>query len=218
MTKTAVIIGATGLVGNELLKKLLQSAYFSNVIALSRRALSIRHPKLVNHIIEFDELTQYAALFKGDVFFSCLGTTKKQAGSIAAQRRVDFDYQFIAAQLAASNGVQHYCLVSSSGANAHSTSPYLKMKGQLEEQVKQLPFARISIFQPSLLLGNRKQFRVAEKIGSVILPIITRLPLLKRYKPITGEQVAQKMLVVSCAQQSNLAYYVLDELFNLSSG
>lgn len=69
MTKTAVIIGATGLVGNELLKKLLQSAYFSNVIALSRRALSIRHPKLVNHIIEFDELTQYAALFKGDVFF-----------------------------------------------------------------------------------------------------------------------------------------------------
>ena len=213
MTKTAVIIGATGLVGNELLKKLLQSAYFSNVIALSRRALSIRHPKLVNHIIEFDELTQYAALFKGDVFFSCLGTTKKQAGSIAAQRRVDFDYQFIAAQLAASNGVQHYCLVSSSGANAHSTSPYLKMKGQLEQQVVPLAFNKISIFQPSLLIGERDHFRLAEKIGSVILPLLTKIGFLKRYKPITGKQVALKMLAVSLEQKETQKYYVLDELF-----
>ncbi|WP_372762382.1 short chain dehydrogenase [Pseudoalteromonas sp.] len=213
MTKTAVLIGATGLIGHELLQKLLHSPDFSKVIALTRRQLTVRHAKLVNHVIEFDKLTNYGRLFKGDVLFSCLGTTRKQAGSLAAQRKVDFDYQFIAAQLAANNQLAHYCLVSSSGANAHSRSQYLKMKGQLEQQIKPLHFSRISIFQPSLLVGKRKQFRVAETIGSVLLPLVTRLPLLAAYKPITGERVAQKMLAVSLEQREALRYYVLDELF-----
>ncbi|MBH0000857.1 NAD(P)H-binding protein [Pseudoalteromonas sp. NSLLW24] len=213
MTKTAILIGATGLVGNELLHKLLKSDRYTKVVTLSRRALPITHAKLVNHVIDFEKLTQYVELFKGDVLFSCLGTTRKQAGSTQAQRKVDFDYQFIAAQLAACNGVTHYCLVSSSEANTHSNSAYLKMKGELEQHIKALPFDKISILQPSLLLGDREQFRVAEKIGSIIFPVITRLPFLKRYKPITGEQVAQKMLSVSLAQQAKLFYYVLDELF-----
>ncbi|MBB1385459.1 NAD(P)H-binding protein [Pseudoalteromonas sp. SG45-5] len=213
MTKTAILIGATGLVGNELLHKLLNSEHYTQVVTLSRRALPLTHAKLVNHVIDFEKLTQYVEFFKGDVLFSCLGTTRKQAGSTQAQRRVDVDYQFIAAQLAASNGVSHYCLVSSSGANAHSNSPYLKMKGELEQHIKALAFDKISIFQPSLLLGDREQFRVAEKIGSIILPVITQLPFLKRYKPITGKQVAQKILSVSLEQQAKLSYYVLDELF-----
>ncbi|MEM5547268.1 NAD(P)H-binding protein [Pseudoalteromonas fuliginea] len=213
MTKTAVLIGATGLVGNELLHKLLNSEHYTKVVTLSRRALPILHAKLVNHVIDFEKLTQYVELFKGDVLFSCLGTTRKQAGSIQAQRKVDFDYQFIAAQLAACNGVTHYCLVSSSGANTHSNSPYLKMKGELEQHIKALAFDKVSIFQPSLLLGDREQFRVAEKIGSIIFPVITRFAFLKRYKPRTGEQVAQKILSVSLAQRAKLSYYVLDELF-----
>lgn len=216
MAKTAVLIGATGLVGNELLNKLLSSEHYSKVVTLSRRDLAISHVKLVNHVIDFDKLTQYSELIKGDVFFSCLGTTLKQAGSVAEQRKVDFDYQFIAAQLAANNNIPHYCLVSSSGANAHSRSAYLKMKGALEVQVKQLNFAKCSIFQPSLLLGERKQFRAAEKIGSYIFPVITMLPFLKRYKPITGKQVAQKVHTVSIEQQAALSYYVLDELFKYS--
>jgi len=208
MAKTAVLIGATGLVGNELLHKLLSSEHYSKVVTLSRRDLAISHVKLVNHVIDFDKLTQYSELIKGDVFFSCLGTTLKQAGSVAEQRKVDFDYQFIAAQLAANNNIPHYCLVSSSA--------YLKMKGALEVQVKQLNFSKCSIFQPSLLLGERKQFRAAEKIGSYIFPVITMLPFLKRYKPITGKQVAQKMHTVSIEQQAALSYYVLDELFKYS--
>ena len=100
MTKTAVLIGATGLVGNELLHKLLNSDRYTKVVTLSRRALPVTHAKLVNHVIDFEKLTQYVELFKGDVLFSCLGTTRKRAGSIHAQRKVDFDYQFIAAQLA----------------------------------------------------------------------------------------------------------------------
>jgi uncharacterized protein YbjT (DUF2867 family) len=213
MTKTAIILGATGLVGNELLHQLLKSPQYTHVVTLTRRALPIKHAKLINHVIDFEKLTQYSDFFKGDVLFSCLGTTRRQAGSIDAQRKVDVDYQFIAAQLAACNAVTHYCLVSSSGANMHSNSPYLKMKGQLEQRVKQLPFMHISIFQPSLLVGQRKERRAAEKIGNIILPMITRLPFLKRYRPITGEQVAQKMLLVSLKQQTKLVYYVLDELF-----
>ncbi|EAW27584.1 putative NADH dehydrogenase with NAD(P)-binding domain [Alteromonadales bacterium TW-7] len=213
MTKTAVVIGATGLVGSELLTALLSCAEYSQVVAITRRALPLSHTKLTNHVIDFEKLTQYRDFFKGDVFFSCLGTTLKQAGSVDAQRKVDFDFQFIAAQLAACNGISHYCLVSSSGANANSNSAYLKMKGQLEQQVVPLAFNKISIFQPSLLIGERDHFRLAEKMGSVILPLLTKIGFLKRYKPITGKQVALKMLAVSLEQKEAQKYYVLDELF-----
>lgn len=214
MTKTALIIGATGVVGKELLMRLLHSSEYSQVIAITRRKLTFTHTKLVNHVFDFAYLTKHCELFKGDVLFSCLGTTKKQAGSVSAQRKVDFDYQFIAAQMAANNGVTHYCLVSSSGANAHSASAYLKMKGELEQQVKLLGFVKISIFQPSLLIGKRNDTRIAEQIGAAILPLLTRLPFLKRYRPITGEQVARKIWAVSLNQQHTLSYYTLDDLFN----
>ena len=129
MAKTALIIGSTGLVGSQLLQQLLASSSYSQVVSLSRRQLDFSHPKLISYVIDFENLTHYVELFKGDVFFSCLGTTLKQAGSVAAQRKVDFEYQFICAQMAANNAVPHYCLVSSSGANAHSMSRYLKIKG-----------------------------------------------------------------------------------------
>lgn len=213
MVKTALIIGSTGLVGSQLLQQLLASSSYSQVVSLSRRQLDFSHPKLISHVIDFENLTHHVELFKGDVFFSCLGTTLKQAGSVAAQRKVDFEYQFICAQMAANNAVAHYCLVSSSGANAHSMSRYLKIKGELEQQVKQLGFARLSILQPSLLVGERSELRIAEKLGEVVLPLLTRFGILKRYRPITGEQVANKLLRVSIEQQQATGYYVLDELF-----
>ena len=213
MTKTALIIGSTGLVGSQLLQQLLASSSYSQVVSLSRRQLDFSHPKLTSHVIDFENLTHHVELFKGDVFFSCLGTTLKQAGSVAAQRKVDFEYQFICAQMAANNGVPHYCLVSSSGANAHSMSRYLKIKGELEQQVKQLGFSRLSILQPSLLVGERSELRIAEKLGEVVLPLLTRFGIFKRYRPITGEQVANKLLRVSIEQQQATSYYVLDELF-----
>jgi uncharacterized protein YbjT (DUF2867 family) len=213
MTQTAIVIGATGLVGNALLKQLLNTPRFCSVVAFTRRDIAIKHSKLTTHIIDFDKLSEYSHLIKGDVFFSCLGTTKKQAGSISAQKKVDFDYQLTAAHIAANNGVAHYCLVSSSGANIHSRSGYLKMKGELEQHVLVLPFPLISIFQPSLLVGKRSKIRIAERIGGVILPIITKLPCLKRYTPIAGEQVAHKMVCATVQQTHQLQYYVLDELF-----
>lgn len=164
--KIALVIGATGLVGSHLIEQLLNADY-KKIITLTRRKSAHHSDKVINHVIDFDHLEQSESLFHADVLFSCLGTTKKIAGSIQKQRRVDVDYQLAAAQMAAKNGINHYVLVSSSGANPNSSSAYLKMKGELEHSVSTLPLKRISILQPSLLLGARdNQFRLAETIGS----------------------------------------------------
>lgn len=213
MTLTAVVVGATGLVGQSLVSQLVQSESFERVVTITRRPLAIESPKLDQHIVDFENLVEHSSAFQGDVLFSCLGTTKKQAGSIAAQYKVDVEYQYNAIELANKNNTPHLCLVSSSGARSASSSAYLKMKGELEEKVKKLPFERVSIFQPSLLLGSRPESRIAEKLGAIVLPSICKLPGLKRYCPIKGDQVAKKMLQVSLQHKQGIEYFVLDDVF-----
>ncbi|SFD67945.1 NAD-dependent epimerase/dehydratase family protein [Pseudoalteromonas denitrificans] len=211
--KTAIVLGATGLIGQNLTKKLVEQPHIKKVIAVTRRVVDYSHPKIENQVVDFSLLEQYSQLFSGDLLFSCLGTTKKQAGSSAAQRMVDVDYQLTAAKLAATNGVTEYFLVSSSGANATSKNTYLQMKGELEDSIVSLGFKRICIFQPSLLLGERNHLRIGEKIGSWILPTLCTLPALKRYKPIYGYQVAAKMCQVSAQQKVGITRYKLEECF-----
>ena len=213
MKKTAIVIGATGLVGRSLVDQLIHADHIEKIITLTRRPVTNDSAKVINHVVDFEQLENSAPLFKADILFSCLGTTKKQAGSIEAQRVVDLDYQVKAAQLAANNGVSHYLVISSNGANKNSSNPYLKMKGELEEKVRSLPIKRISIFQPSLLLGQRPEFRFAEKLGSYILPVLCRLPGLRRYRPIKGEQVAAKMVQVSQQPGKDREWFRLDEIF-----
>ncbi len=213
MSKTAIVIGATGLVGRALVDQLADADHISKVITLTRRSSPHSSSKVVNQVVDFDHLEDYASLFSADLLFSCLGTTLKQAGSVAAQRKVDLDYQFKAAQLAANNGVDHYLLVSSSGANDQSTSQYLKMKGELEQRIKSLPFKRISLFQPSLLLGQRTDFRLGEKMGSWLMPALCVIPWLRRFRPITGGQVAAKMVLVSQQSGPPIELFCLDEIF-----
>ncbi len=135
------------------------------------------------------------------------------ATGLVGRALVGHDYQFKAAQLAANKGVHHYLLVSSSVANDQSNNPYLKMKGELEQGIKLLPFERISIFQPSLLLGQRVDFRLGEKLGSWVLPLLCVIPGLRRFRPITGEQVAAKMVQVSGQSGPALELFRLDEIF-----
>ena len=213
MGKVAVVIGATGVVGREVVNLLAKAEHIDRVHTLTRRAADYTDTKIENHVVDFARLEEYKDLLQGDLLFSCLGTTKKQAGSIEAQRVVDYDYQYQAAQLAAANGVAHYLLVSSSGANAGSSNAYLKMKGELEDSTTQLGFERVSIFQPSLLIGERKDVRMGEKIGSSLLPVLCKLPGLSKYRPITGAQVAAKMVQVSNTDGTGLSRYVLDEIF-----
>ena len=213
MGKKAVVIGATGVVGRALVNQLVSTPEFTEIVTLTRRKIDYSDDKVVNHVIDFEHLDNCANLITGDCFFSCLGTTKNLAGSIENQRKVDYFYQLSAARIAAENHMSHLLLVSSSGANQHSYSAYLKMKGELETQIKMLPFKTISIFQPSLLLGDRQDFRLGEKIAALILPTLCKLPLLRRYRPITGHQVAVKMLTTCAQYNSGINTYTLDELF-----
>ena len=211
--KTAIVLGATGLIGQNLTLKLAQQSHINKVIAVTRKTVDYSHPKIENQVVDFSLLEQYSQTFLGDILFSCLGTTKKQAGSTEAQRIIDVDYQLTAAKLAANNGVSEYFLVSSSGSNATSKNAYLQMKGELENKIMGLGFERICIFQPSLLLGERNHFRIGERLGSWILPTLCKLPILKRFKPIYGAQVATKMCQVSAQQTVGIMRYTLDECF-----
>jgi uncharacterized protein YbjT (DUF2867 family) len=220
MNKTVVVIGATGLIGRALVDQLLESNEITQVITLTRRALVITHKKFINHIVDFSRLNQYTEYFtEVDTLFSCLGTTKKQAGSIEQQRKVDLDYQYQAAQQAKTAGVASYFLVSSSGASAQSLSPYLKMKGELEDKVIQLGFDRCVIFRPSLLIGQREQGRAGEAFAGRLMPLLGYVPFLKRYRPIKGTEVAAKMAEVSLididasTQNQRVKSYNLDQIF-----
>ena len=209
----AIVIGATGLVGTSLTQQLAANERFSSITTLARRTTFKDLDKVNHHLVDFAALESHADLLTGDVLFSSLGTTKKQAGSLDAQRVIDVDYQLKAADIAARNGVAHLVLVSSSGANAQSANPYLQMKGALEDAVKQLPFQRISILQPSLLKGPRVGTRPGEVAGQMIMPLFTWAPGLRKYRPIHCDVVAAKMISVALGQNQPLATYRLQEVF-----
>jgi uncharacterized protein YbjT (DUF2867 family) len=212
--KTAIVLGATGLVGKKLVGRLVNEQRIAKVVSITRRDVEYASEKVVNEVINFDNIEHYSHLFKGDIIFSCLGTTIKQAGTVQQQRKVDLEYQYKAAQISSTNNVEHYILVSSYGADQESKSPYLKMKGELENKISALAFKQITILQPSLLKGERESFRLGETIGNALLPIICKLPSLKKYRPISGDDVARKMVSVSLSPEKGKYVYRLDELFN----
>lgn len=194
--KTAVVIGASGLIGKTLVRKLLEDNRYNSVKVFVRRSINISNSKLVEHIVDFDRITDWKNKITGDELYSAMGTTIKKAGSKEAQYKIDVTYQYEFAKAAAENGVSSYFLVSSSGANAESKLFYMKIKGELEEKVKLLPFNKIRIFRPSLLLGERDEKRFGEKATERLLKIVVPLfPFLKNQRPIEGEKVARAMIV-----------------------
>lgn len=194
--RSALIVGATGLVGNELLHILLHSDTYEHIKVLVRNPLSIKHDKLTQVVVNFDELNKYEVEFNVHDVFCCLGTTIKKAGSQAAFKKVDFEYPILAAKLAKNQGAQQFVIVSAIGANAQSNIFYSRVKGEVEEALKQIQFASLHIFRPSLLLGSRKEFRFGEKAAAIIIPIFSPLLAgkLNKYKPIQAKQVAQAMV------------------------
>jgi uncharacterized protein YbjT (DUF2867 family) len=211
--KTALVIGATGLVGSQLVAQLLDDARFNKVIAFGRRKIGLSHPKLQEHVVDFESRESWSSLVKGEVAFSALGTTRKQAGSLAAQKKVDYDYQLAFARAAASNGVGTYVLVSSSSANPSSRIFYTRLKGELDRDVQQLGFERVRIMRPSLLAGERLQTRAGEKLGGALLGALNALGIARRYREIPGRVVARAMINAALDPENGTRIYTLDELF-----
>ncbi|MBX7114323.1 MAG: NAD(P)H-binding protein [Myxococcaceae bacterium] len=211
--KTAVMIGATGLVGSELLTQLLADERFGKVISLGRKKVDLPHPKLEQHVIDFAAPSSWASLVRGDVAFSSLGTTIKAAGSQEAQRKVDYQYQLDFAQAAAANGVPVYVLVSAASANATSGIFYSRIKGELDRDVQRLGFTQIRIMRPSLLGGNRKDARFGEKVGSVMLAALNAVGIARRRREIHGSVVAKAMINAALDASGGTRIFTLDEVF-----
>lgn len=206
MAKKAIIAGASGLIGGELLNLLLNDAVYTEVVALVRHELPLNHKKLVQLIIDFDNLFDYASAINGDVIFCCLGTTQKKTPDQNVYRKIDHDYPVRLAQLGMKNGVKQYHFVSAIGADAHASNFYLKTKGEAEHDIEDVGFKSLHIYQPSLLTGNRKEFRLMEKIATVAMKIIDPLLAgkLKKYRSIPAAVVASAMYKQSLNQNEGL--------------
>lgn len=212
----ANIIGATGLTGNLLLQQLIEDERFTKVRAFARRPLAAAHPKLEVCVIRFDEPDTWKHLVQGDVLFSALGTTLKQAGSKTAQYQVDYEYQFRFAQAAAQNCVPRYVLVSSVGADAKSWNFYSRMKGALDEAVQKLPFESVSIIRPGILDGERSENRPGEAAGIALMRTMGKLPFLRDWRPIHSGTVAAAMIQAAVAAKPGVGIYTLGEVFTLA--
>lgn len=211
--KKAIVIGSTGMVGTQLIDLLINSNEYSEIVSLVRRPSGITHPKLSEHPVDFDKIETWTRFVKGDVLFSCMGTTIAQAKTKENQYKIDYTYQYNVAETASTNGVQTYVLISSAGANPKSTVFYSKMKGQLDEAVLKLPFKNIIILRPDQLYGNRTEKRLGEKVGLSVMFFLNRVGILRKHKPIHAREVAQAMINV--AENTQTAIITSGDIFKL---
>lgn len=220
--KTAVVLGATGLIGQHLVQELLQNEFFSKVRILVRRPLTLKHPKADVQVVNFNDEKDIAARIDiGDVIFCCIGTTRKKVkGNKTAYRKVDYDIPIITARLGVQHGFNQFLMVSAIGANPVAANFYLQLKGCIEEDVTALPFESIHIFRPSVLLGKREEFRLGESIGKAVVNAISFLLIggWRKYKPIHAAEVAKAMVAAANKEVAGVHMYEYDEMQNLLIG
>ncbi len=202
-----MLLGATGLTGGQVLQGLLAREEVDQVVALVRHRLPTLHDKLAQHEVDFDNLDAHASLFDVDTIICCLGTTIKKAGSQAQFRKVDLGYPLKAAELGRSHDVRAFILMSAIGASSSSTIFYNRVKGELEDALEDLGYPYLSIYHPSLLLGDRKEQRTAEALGIKAMPLVNRLLIgpLDKYRGIEAATVAQAMVNEVCSLATEAA-------------
>ena len=202
-TKSALLVGASGLVGGHCLQFLLEESSYTRVVVLVRRPLSITHDKLIQHIVDFSELETLGESLTADDVYCCLGTTIKKAETQEAFRKVDFDYPIKIAALAQHLGASQFMIVTSLGADPHSRIFYNRVKGEVEEAIGKISFPTINIFRPSLLLGDRTEHRTGEKAGAFIMSGLKYMMVgpFRKYRPIQSRDVAKVMVQIA---QKNL--------------
>ena len=211
----ALVIGATGATERELVNSLINDEDFDQVSIFVRKAPELEHEKLKIHTIDFNEIKKHKELIKGDILFSALGTTKKEAGGKQRQYIIDYTYQYEFAKIAAENGVDQLSLVSSIGANPKSFMFYPKMKGELESDVKKLKFKKIDIFQPPMLIRQPEIIRKGEKTAISIIQKLNKLGILKSQQPLMVSNLAERMVkTAKTNSKEKVNTYLPKELFN----
>jgi uncharacterized protein YbjT (DUF2867 family) len=194
--QTAIVFGATGLVGRQLVFELIQHSEYARVKVFTRRKLDFEHPKVHEVITDFMDWDAISKSMTGEVVFCCIGTTQKKAGSKEAFRKIDYDLVVKIAELTQKNEIGKFVVISSVGAKNDSSNFYLKVKGEMEEKIKSIPIEKKIIVRPSMLLGNRKEFRLSEVFGKILFFLFGFLFVgrFKKYKAISDVQVAKAMI------------------------
>ncbi len=214
---TATLVGSTGLIGSYLLEELLNDPHFDTIRILIRRPVDITHPKLEKKIVDFnDSDSLLVALSNSDVLFCSIGSTmKKVKGDKEAYRKIDFDIPVKLARFCKMTDCEKFILVSSAGANSKSRNFYQRLKEETEEAVKSVGLKTVHIMRPSLLLGERKEFRMGENIGKALMTSLSFL-IPEKYKAIQGKDVAKVMLALSKKNDEGIFVHENTEIRNLS--
>ena len=215
--KTALIFGSTGLVGGQVLNQLVDNTDYSKIKIFVRSDTKVQSNKVEIIKIDFSNLENFKDYIKGDDCFFCIGTTKKNSRDQDEYRRIELDIPKKVAQLAKMNEVKSFIFISSISANSKSSSDYLKFKGQVEEEIKNLNFQTIAIMRPSFLMGNRKEIRIVEMVGIPIFKMLSPLFLgsLKKMKPIQSELVA-KIMIRAANENMQKTIFESDEIVELN--
>ena len=223
MKSTAILLGATGLIGGHILDALKSDASFDTIKVIVRRPFKDNHPKVKVEMIDFEDANQFESAMQGaDVTFSAIGTTQKKVKVDKKKyRKIDFDITVNAAKFSAKSGAKHFLVVSSVGADSNKKGFYLKLKGEVEDALRDLAkkedgLDSLSIFRPSLLLGERSETRIAESILQFLSKALSFL-FPKNMKPIKGKAVAQAMLEAAKLNKNGVEVYHYQEMKNLCS-
>lgn len=211
----AIIIGATGATGKDLVNTVLNDPGYSEVAVFVRRPTGITHPKLTEVVTDFDNLEEVSDLIHGDVLFSCLGTTLKAAGSKEKQRHIDYEIPLGFARIARRNGVRKMVLLSAYGASPDSNVFYSKLKGELEEEIKKLAFESLWIFKPGLLLRENSD-RLGEKASASVLRFFNSIGLLTKFRPMPTKLLAKKLAEAPKITENQVSVISLDEIFHFT--
>ena len=216
--KTALLFGASGLVGSHLLNLLISNNNYSKIKLFVRSTIDIIDPKIEIIQTDFNNLENHREDIKGDDCFFCIGTTKKNSPDKNEYERVELEIPKQIAQIAKSNLVNSFVFVSSGYADPKSSGDYLKFKGLVEEELKRLNFSKLGIMRPSFLLGNRQEKRVGEKIGIFVFKLLSPLFLgpLKKMKPIHSATVAKAMIKIA-NENLEKTIFESDEIVELTS-
>jgi uncharacterized protein YbjT (DUF2867 family) len=208
----ALIIGATGATGMDLIHVLLQDPAYQEVVAFVRRSTGINHTKFSEQVVTFEKIEEVAGAIQGDVWFSCLGTTLKAAGSKEKHWHIDYEIPVKFAHIAKRNGISTVVLLSSYGAFAKSNVSYLRIKGQLEEQIASLAFDQCIVFKPGFLL-RKDTDRLGERVITGPLNFLSSLGLFRKYRPISTSTLAGKMAKAPKMFTRGVHIVELDEIF-----